>query len=147
MNIPPEIENPPSFGSWEFEIYQKPQAKQSVRYGAGGRFHTSTKKAKYVKSLEEAIKSQWTEDHKLTGSIRLDIVFCFAWTKKDVSKGASGTAFTNLHIDIDNMLKPLKDSLANVCIVDDCQVVMLTARKVRHDHPFIHVKMTLLDNK
>jgi len=52
---------------------------------------------------------------KLTGKVALDITFCFPDSRKR---------------DLDNLLKPLIDSLKHRVIEDDSKVYEITARKV-----------------
>jgi len=118
-----------------------PQAKQSTRFG-GGRAYTSPKKAAYVKELTRQFKEQWPEDKApIAGPVGLTVLYCFPWTKAQIKKGASGMAPTTKHIDIDNLLKPVKDALKQVCMEDDSQVVDVRARKVRFDSPAIIVRV------
>jgi Holliday junction resolvase RusA-like endonuclease len=105
------------------EINIKPQAKQSVR--GGKRFYTDPKKVSYVNELKRQIKKQVTE--KLSGNILIQISYTFAmpknWNKKKKIENLG--EFRPLIPDLDNLTKPVLDSLNGIAFNDDSSVVSL----------------------
>jgi len=111
--------------------FEPPQAKQSARFG-GGRAWTDPKKVKYVKALADAFREGYPTDAlPIVGMVRLTILYCFPWPQKERAMEALGWTLTDKRIDLDNLLKPVKDSLNGVCFHDDSQVVDVRARKIR----------------
>jgi len=119
----------------------KPQPKQSTRFGKGRAF-TSAKKRAYVKLLGEELAKHFTGKAPLSGDVRVSVLYSFPWRQsdKDVVRDL-GWAFMNVRPDVDNLFKPLADSLQGICFDDDGQVVEVRARKIRSDEQGIAVRL------
>ena len=112
------------------QVEETPQAKQSTQFGRG-RSWTPKKKVEYIKRLS----SSFSEQHNgsiLLGQLRLTVVYCFPWTAKQKPFRQLGWSFTDHTVDLDNLLKPLKDSLKGVVLRDDSQIVEVRTRKIRY---------------
>jgi Holliday junction resolvase RusA-like endonuclease len=117
----------------------KPQAKQSVSFGQGRAF-IPKKKREYLAALAKQIYIKW-KGPKIAGRVRLTIVYAFPWPQKERAMQALGWSLTDHRIDLDNLLKPVKDSLSDIVFGDDCQVVEVKARKIRYSRPAIGMKI------
>ena len=109
---------------------EEPQAKQSMRFG-GKSAWTDPKKKKYVKALSKAFKEQHV-GRPLTGLLRLSVIYGFPFTQEESAFLRLGWSLTDKCIDLDNLLKPVKDALKKIVMVDDSQVVDVRARKIRY---------------
>lgn len=121
------------------QAVESPQAKQSVRFG-NRRAFPDTKKVKYVKALADAFKADYGGP-PLKGMLRLTILYCFPWTQKQKAMESLGWALTDKHVDVDNLLKPVKDALKKIIMDDDSQVVDVRARKIRYKTALIVVRV------
>jgi len=122
-----------------------PQAKQSVQFTRSGQAFTPAKKKKYVKDLNAFIRASYAAA-RMTGPIRVTILFCFPWRSADSKKKRKdGWAIMDKRPDVDNLLKPLLDSCSDLTFDDDGQVVTVIATKIRHDDPAIVVKLEELE--
>lgn len=113
----------------------RPEPKQSARFG-GGHAYTSKDKAEYVDTLISQLKSGLT-GVQLTGNIRLTAIF--AYTKNQKDKLPWHLKATQP--DIDNLQKPLLDSLKKKLFRDDNIIVEVRARKIRYELPCILLKV------
>jgi Holliday junction resolvase RusA-like endonuclease len=116
-----------------------PQAKQSVRFG-NRRAFPDKKKVAYVRKLASDFKASYG-DVVLRGMVRLTVLFCFPFPQSEAAMAKLGWALTDKHVDVDNLLKPCKDSLKNLVYLDDHQVVEVRARKIRWHHGFIAIRV------
>lgn len=119
--------------------FEGPQAKQSTSFGGRHAF-TPSKKRKYVKDLVRHFRACY-DGVRLQGMIRLTVLFCFPWPQTEVAFRSLGWALTDKHIDVDNLLKPVKDSLSGIIMNDDSQVVEVRARKIRYKCGMIAVRV------
>jgi Holliday junction resolvase RusA-like endonuclease len=114
-----------------FVALEKPQAKQSTRFG-GKRCFTDTKKVKYLKTLAKIFKQQHP-GNPLNGMLRLSVIFSFPWTQSELTTYATlGWSLVGIGTDLDNLLKPVKDALKKIAMNDDAQIVEVRARKIRY---------------
>ena len=116
-----------------------PEAKQSTSFGKGHAF-TPKKKRAYLKKLAELLK-QSVDFEKICGTVRLTILYSFPWRNEDKPLRSLGWIFMSERPDIDNLQKPLLDSLQKFCLADDAQVVEVKARKIRTSEPCIVVRI------
>jgi len=114
----------------EFVIFEIPiQSKQSVSFGRGHAF-TSSKKRKYVKELEENIKKNYKKS-KMNGDIRVTILYSFPWTKDTIFYSTMHWVLMGKEPDVDNLYKPIADSMQGTCFTKDSEVCELRVRKIR----------------
>ncbi len=122
-----------------------PVPKQSVQFTRGGFAFTPAKKKQYVKDLRGFIRSSYLA-RKMTGKIRISLLFCFPWRKADKKKTREpGWAMMDKRPDIDNLMKPFFDACNDLCFDDDGQIVTVVAMKIRHEDPAIVLKLEELE--
>lgn len=128
--------------TWYLYIELVPEAKQSVRFGGGkGKCWVDPKKAAYLKKLKKALKESYTGP-VLKGMIRATVLYCFPWPESEVTTfGSLGWSLTDLHIDLDNLQKPLKDAMAGLIYTNDSQIVEIRCRKIRYHKGMIAVRI------
>lgn len=126
--------------SYDLFIEVKPQAKQSTRFSRG-RAYTPAKKVQYIKEIQSQVSNQFNTE-KFSGTIRLSVAYSFPWRKKDSKLQKKVTwAFMNSRPDVDNLFKPLADSLESICFNDDKEIVEIRVKKIRSDHTYIAVRI------
>ena len=118
---------------------EMPQAKQSVRFGKGRAF-PDKKKVAYMKALAKEFRAGHPSKIVLRGKIRLTVLYCFPFTIAEGALAKLGWALTDKHIDIDNLSKPIFDSLKKLIYLDDHQVVEVRARKIRYNRGMIAIR-------
>jgi len=107
---------------------ETPQAKQSVRIGRGGAY-TDPKKKKYIRDLCEKFEDSMPNEVTISGLVRVRIVFCFPFPL--AAKPPFTWTYLDKKTDLDNLCKPTLDSLKEILLNDDSQVVELQCRKIR----------------
>ena len=118
---------------------EPPQTKQSTRFGQG-RAWTDPRKAKYIRILVKHFRTMYSGP-VLQGMLRLSILYAFPWTQKEAPFRRLGWAPTAKYVDVDNLLKPVKDSLKKIIMADDSQVVDVRARKIRYERGLVAVRV------
>jgi crossover junction endodeoxyribonuclease RusA len=118
----------------------KPEPKQSVRTGRYGHY-TAKKKKDYMKKLASGLLATYgLRTPPIEGPIVLTVLYSFPWTtayKKD--SRVLGWLFNTKRPDLDNLLKPLKDSMSGICYLDDSQIVGTMGWKIRTNLSFVAV--------
>ena len=110
---------------WQAVIYIYPQAKQSTRFTVikGNRkyAYTDTRKREYMNALRLYIMSHPPE-RKLQGALSLTTIFVFPYPKSFPKYKRTGMYPKITKPDLDNLLKPLKDSMKGIIYDDDAQI-------------------------
>ena len=112
----------------------RPTPKQSVQFGKGFAF-TPTKVRQYLQELKNQLNQNWSSDIKLNGAIKAQVVFSYKFLQKE-----KVIRFKTTRPDIDNLLKPLNDSLSLV-LEDDAQIAALETHKIHSEFEFIYIKL------
>jgi len=125
----------------ECTIPIRPQAKQSARVvSKGGKTWSfqPKKKVDYVNDLKTVLLA-----HKKTPLIntacKLEVTYYF----KQITNGGWRTGTP----DIDNILKPLKDALTGIIIIDDSIICWIDAKKRNSRVDGIELKLYDLEGK
>ena len=105
-----------------------PQSKQSTRFGRK-RAYTDKEKGAYVAELHLRAKINYSGP-LLKGFVRLTVIYCFPWRKKDKDIRSLVWIPKDSAPDVDNLTKPVKDALQGVVYANDSSVVEERARKV-----------------
>lgn len=120
-----------------------PEAKQSTRFRKKGRqlkgkrgishSYPDPKKKKYQDNLIEQLGRSYNGPERIYGSVRLTILYSFPFSKKQIEEGVMSLVWTLMRSrpDLDNLHKPVADSLLDVCLEDDATVVEVRSRKIR----------------
>lgn len=131
--------------TWEAYVLEKPQSKQSTRFGRRGAY-TSPKKKAYIDALVHQLEID-LGGKKVSGNLRVTLLFCFSWRIVDKVWPVDGWALMDKIPDVDNLLKPLFDALTKVIEIDDCKIVEVRARKIRFTVPCIAIKLEKIIEK
>jgi len=110
-----------------------PLSRARIGYGARHMFD-SQKNTKRITSIH--IQNQHGDDPILTKAVHLDITFFMKMPK--LSPKARANKRFQYHYykaDLSNLIKFVEDIAIKVIYNDDCQIAIITARKVYHDHP------------
>ena len=117
-----------------------PKPKQSTTFGGGHAF-TSVTVRDYVKTLRTDLKTDFRREaaRKVVdyAQIRITVIFAFPFRKNDEYED---WLLMNVRPDVDNLLKPLLDVLADIGDFQDSRVVEVKARKIRFQLPVIALK-------
>jgi Holliday junction resolvase RusA-like endonuclease len=116
----------------------KPQAKQSVAFGKGHGF-TPPKKRAYLKNLGKKLAESYPTQMKVCGLVRLTVLLSFPWRETDCKSLL--WALMEESPDVDNLYKPVADSLQEICLKNDSQVVSIRVQKIRSEDVGILVKV------
>lgn len=117
----------------------KPKAKQSTTFGRKRAF-TSKKKKGYILDLCRQIEEKYKAP-KLCGQIRVTVLYSFPWRIKDKHIKDLEWILATAGTDVDNLTKPVFDSLQGICFENDSEIVELRARKIRSE--FMGIAMRL----
>ena len=116
-----------------------PQAKQSTQFGRG-RAWTPPKKRAYLKGLSDQFEQTYSGP-RLYGLFRVTVLFCFPWRQSDKAVRQLGWSLADHRVDLDNLWKPVADTLQKVCISDDCRIIESRARKIRYSTGCVAVRL------
>jgi Holliday junction resolvase RusA-like endonuclease len=113
----------------------RPQSKQSTRFfndKNNGKLRSCTdpKKANYVRTLSNLARVH-KKNAKSEKPLALTVTFKFKHSKKRGYRAAGA--------DLDNLLKPLKDSMNKIIYKDDKQIVSVMASKFYSEEDSIEV--------
>lgn len=140
------------------EILGTPEPKQSFRFSAGrrkdGTVYVNKFQSAKVKDNEQRmawiIKSQLPPDFKIhEGMIQVRILFAFPIIKTmkayDLKKLEEGiTVYKTTKPDLDNLEKPLFDSMQGIIYKNDSQIASKYSEKIYSHLPRIEVSMKLI---
>ena len=133
-----KLETLAEFASIGRSIYSfaqlRPKPKQSVAFGKGRAF-TPTKTRHYVEDLKNQLNQNWSANDTFTGPVKVQVIFSYEFLKKERVK-----KFKITRPDVDNLMKPVQDSLQRV-LVDDSQIALLEVMKIHSENHFIFVKI------
>lgn len=120
----------------------RPEAHQSFAFTKSGHRYQPKRKVAYVNRIVEMLLEQSPEE-MITGPVRLTVVFCHAFRKKDVRALDAGQemmlAEGKRDGDLTNLVKPFEDALRGVFFRDDGIVVAQRTVKIRMERAFIGV--------
>jgi Holliday junction resolvase RusA-like endonuclease len=119
------------FNEWRGTFEICPQSKQSCAF-AKRKGYTPKEKKAYVETLR-VLAMVNRPDRRFRGPVRMSVEFHF------LKKSQTLISYRIDDPDLDNMLKPLKDSLAGVVYENDNQVVSIEAKKF--DGPWEGIKV------
>ncbi len=119
-----------------FEIFipVKPKPKQSVRIGRYGMYQPK-EIVQYIKDISTKLQENFNSEI-LDCPVGLEIIFYYPLRKKDKKP--------NLHTnrpDIENLVKPVMDSMKKIIFSDDSLVCYLKLLKLRAKKTGIKIKV------
>lgn len=113
----------------------RPKPNQSGRIGRG-RFYKDPKVALYEYAIRRDFKkNQINKGIDLTGALSCDIVCSFK---------SNDYCFNISRPDVDNLQKPILDSLKNEVIGDDSNIARITLAKIKIPMEFVAVRLSKL---
>lgn len=142
------------------EILGTPEPKQSFRFSAGrrkdGTVYVNKFQSEKVKDNQKRmawiIKSQLPPDFKIhEGMIQIRILFAFPPTKgmkkDDLIKLEQGiSVYKRTKPDLDNLEKPLLDSMQDIIYKNDSQIASKYSEKIYSHLPRIEVSIKLIED-
>lgn len=128
-----------------------PIPKQSVQLGRGTSGVFRGYVPKRIKDYCTFLACWWKQNYKKriqVGPIELKVVYCFPYKEADYPFNTRVKFILNMNrVDVENLTKPLCDSMHNIVFKDDKQVVLLHVLKIRNKVPGIAVQINLLNQK
>lgn len=110
-----------------------PLSRARIGFGARHMFD-SQKESKRIYAIH--IQNQQGQDPILSGPVHLDITFFMKMPKLSPRKQPDKRhAYHFYKPDLSNLLKFVEDVATKVIYNDDCQIAIITARKVYHESP------------
>ena len=123
-----------------------PLPKQSVKMGNGHGYVP-----KRIKDYCDFLRGWWKQHYDVqvhSGPIELEIVFCFPYRKQDFPYNRQVDFIFNMsRVDVENLCKPLLDSMHSIVFKDDKQVVMLNVAKIRQVISGIAIQVNEISQK
>ena len=118
----------------------RPKPKQSTTFG-NGHAYTPQKVKDYVEQLNNQLHHNWSDYTPFENSVKLLVVFSFPFLKKETVE-----RFKTTRPDVDNLMKPVQDSLKKL-LKDDNQIVYPEVVKIHSENEFVFVKLIEIDYK
>lgn len=128
-----------------------PNPKQSVKIGKNGRFFQPKEITEYKNTLKTLAISQLEVGFKpISTPVIIEYKFAFPFPKGTPKRvlteyKESGNIYRAKRPDIDNLQKAINDALNGTVILDDSQIVGVTAYKFYSDTPRTEVKIKEVD--
>ncbi len=123
-----------------------PIPKQSVKMGKGHGYVP-----KRIKEYCTFLEKWWDNNYEKGvqgGPIELEIIFCFPFKKSDYPYCNKVNFILDMtRRDLDNLIKPVKDSMQNRVVRNDSGIVLERACKIRQKVPGIVIQVNLLNQK
>lgn len=112
----------------------RPKPKQSTTFGHG---HAYIKKdvKEYIENLNNQLFHNWSDYTPFDCPVKILVVFSFPFLKKETVE-----RFKPTQPDVDNLMKPVQDSLKKI-LKNDSQIVYPEVIKIHSSNQFVFLKV------